>query len=61
MICFNGHLYVVERDFYRNPVRPAGKWAKGLTCQNTKTPACHVQFFIHCFLIFIYHFFFTVN
>ncbi len=36
----------------RNPVRPAGKWAQGLTCQTAKTPACHVQFvngwfFIH--------------
>jgi len=33
-------------------VRPAGKWAQGLTCQTAKTPACHVQFvngwfFIH--------------
>ena len=28
----------------RNPVRPAGKWAQGLTCQTAKTPACHVQF-----------------
>ena len=36
----------------RNRVRPAGKWAQGLTCQTAKTPACHVQFvngwfFIH--------------
>ncbi len=36
----------------RNPVRPAGKWAQGLTCQTAKTPACHIQFvrasyFIH--------------
>ena len=23
----------------RNPVRPAGKWAQGLTCQTAKTPA----------------------
>ena len=28
----------------RNPVRPAGKWARGLTCQTAKTPACHIQF-----------------
>ncbi len=28
----------------RNPVRPAGKWAQGLTCQTAKTPACHIQF-----------------
>ena len=27
----------------RNPVRPAGKWAQGLTCQTVKTPACHIQ------------------
>ena len=25
-------------------VRPAGKWARGLTCQTAKTPACHIQF-----------------
>ena len=36
----------------RNPVRPAGKWAQGLTCQTAEDPACHVQivngwFFIH--------------
>ncbi|RIH64335.1 hypothetical protein D1164_14670 [Mariniphaga sediminis] len=36
----------------RNRVRPAGKWASGLTCQTAKTPACHIQivngwFFIH--------------
>ena len=23
-------------------VRPAGKWAEGLTCQTAKNPACHV-------------------
>ncbi len=28
----------------RNRVRPAGKWAQGLTCQTAKTPACHIQF-----------------
>ncbi len=28
----------------RNRVRPAGKWARGLTCQTAKTPACHIQF-----------------
>lgn len=28
----------------RNPVRPAEKWAKGLTCQTAETPACHIQF-----------------
>ena len=27
----------------RNPVRHAGKWARGLTCQTAKTPACHIQ------------------
>ena len=27
----------------RNPVRPAGEWAQGLTCQTAKTPACHIQ------------------
>lgn len=27
----------------RNPVRPAGKWARGLTCQTAKTPACQIQ------------------
>ena len=27
----------------RNRVRPAGKWARGLTCQTAKTPACHIQ------------------
>ena len=30
----------------RNRVRPAGKWATGLTCQTAKTPACHIQFLI---------------
>ena len=28
----------------RNRVRHAGKWARGLTCQTAKTPACHIQF-----------------
>ncbi len=32
-------------------VRPAGKWAQGLTCQTAKTPACHVQFVNGCFFI----------
>lgn len=27
----------------RNRVRPAGMWAKGLTCQTAKTPAYHIQ------------------
>ncbi len=27
----------------RNRVRPAGKWAQGLTCQTATTPACHIQ------------------
>jgi hypothetical protein len=27
----------------RNRVRPAAKWAQGLTCQTAKTPACHIQ------------------
>ena len=36
----------------RNRVRPAGKWARGLTCQTAEHPACHIQivngwFFIH--------------
>ena len=30
----------------RNPVRPAGKWAQGLTCQTAKTPACHIEIVI---------------
>jgi len=30
----------------RNPVRHAGKWAKGLICQTGKTPACHIQFVV---------------
>ncbi len=32
----------------RNPVRPAGKWAQGLTCQTAKTPACHIQIVTCC-------------
>ena len=35
----------------KNPVRPAGKWARGLTCQTAKTPACHIQFINMRFLI----------
>ena len=34
----------------RNPVRPAGKWAKGLICQTGKTPACHIQFVVFSLL-----------
>lgn len=39
----------------RNPVRPAEKWARGLTCQTAKTPACHIQIvrqriFFHLFI-----------
>ncbi len=34
----------------RNRVRPAGKWAQGLTCQTAETPACHVQFVTISFL-----------
>ena len=29
-------------------VRPAGKWAQGLTCQTAEPPACHIQF---CYLL----------
>ncbi len=36
----------------RNRVRPAGKLAKGLTCQTAKTPACHIQFVTLRFLLF---------
>ncbi len=45
----------------RNRVRPAGKWAKVLTCQTAKTPACHIQFvmpfvFLHfCFIALVSH------
>ena len=35
----------------RNRVRPAGKWAQGLTCQTAKTPACHIQFVTTSFFI----------
>ncbi len=35
----------------RNRVRPAGKWAQGLTCQTAKTPACHIQFVTARFFI----------
>ena len=37
----------------RNPVRPAGKWAQGLTCQTAKTPACHIQFVMHWLFLFL--------
>ena len=33
-------------------VRPAGKWAQGLTSQTAKTPACHVQFVNGWFFIY---------
>ena len=41
----------------RNRVRPAGKWARGLTCQTATTPACHIQcvsgsyFFVNSFSV----------
>ncbi len=35
-------------------VRPAGKWASGLTCQTAKIPACHIQFVTARFLITIH-------
>lgn len=31
----------------RNPIKPVGKWAKGLTYQTAETPACHIQFVRH--------------
>ena len=37
----------------RNPVRPAEKWARGLTCQTGKTPACHIQFVMRSFFLFM--------
>ncbi len=37
----------------RNRVRPAGKWARGLTCQTAKTPACHIQFVMPSFFLSI--------
>lgn len=27
----------------KNPKRPAGEWAQGLTSQTARTPACHIQ------------------
>jgi hypothetical protein len=42
----------------RNPVRPAGKWAQGLTCQTAKTPACHIT---NCCKAFFIYFQFQVN
>ena len=39
--------------FDRNPVRPAEKWAQGLTCQTAKGPACHIQFVITRFFLSI--------
>ncbi len=39
----------------RNPVRPAGKWTQGLTCQTAKSPACHIQFVIARYFYFIFH------
>jgi len=39
----------------RNPVKPAGKWARGMTCQTAKTPTCHIQFVVRCaFIVFIH-------
>ena len=32
-------------------VRPAEKWAQGLTCQTAKNPACHIQFVTARFFI----------
>ena len=41
----NGHFCMWTGGILeRNPVRPAGKWAKGLIFQTGKTPACHIQF-----------------
>src|SRR5690554_2109906 len=37
----------------RNRVRPAGKWAKGLTYQTAKTPACHIQIVTSWLLFFV--------
>ena len=37
----------------RNRVRPAGKWAQGLTCQTAKTPACHIQCVSNSCFVFI--------
>ena len=34
---------VAPRFLHRLPA-PAEEWAKGLTCQTAKTPACHIQF-----------------
>ncbi len=31
----------------RNPVRPAGKWVQGLTCQTAKTPPAILQIVSH--------------
>ena len=43
---------------YSRTVRPAGKWAKGLTCQTAKTPACHIQFVgnSYFFIWYLYNF-----
>lgn len=35
----------------KNPVRPAEKLPKGLTCQTAKTLACHIQFVRYSYLI----------
>jgi hypothetical protein len=41
-------------------VRPAVKWAKGLTCQTAKHPACHIQFVgASCFFFIYYHLVFS--
>ncbi len=40
----------------RNRVRPAGKWARDLTCQTAKTPACHIQFVMGRFYFICFNF-----
>jgi len=39
----------------RNRVRPAGKWAEGLTCQTAKTPAMQftIPKFTYSYLLII--------
>ena len=38
----------------RNRVRPAEKWAQGLTCQTAKTPPAILQIVIGCFLFIFF-------
>ena len=37
----------------RNRVRPAEKWAQDLTCQTAEPPACHIQFVMRSFFLFM--------